>query len=67
MTLRIGWKSQHLCQRKRGIGWEVNLLDAPVGIFFGQRPEQTQQTGMGRIAYLGGMQRAHLVGDHRPA
>jgi hypothetical protein len=67
ITLRVGWQSEHLYQRKRSIDWEVDLLDPPKGSFFGERSEQAQQTGMSGIACLGGMQQASLTGDHRKA
>src|SRR5947207_1823695 len=63
MTQRIGRQSEYLCQGERCSGWQIDLLDPPVGIFFGQRSAQTQQTGMGGIAYLAHMQHTGLTSN----
>src|SRR5579859_3663123 len=39
VPLRISWQAAYFCQRKRSIGWQVDLLDTPMGILFGQSTE----------------------------
>src|SRR5436305_2993040 len=67
MPLWIGWEPAHLGQGERDIGGQVDLLDLPVGHFFGQRPQQPEQTGMRGIPSLRDVVCACLTRDHRKA
>jgi hypothetical protein len=67
LPMRIGRESEDVSQGEWSIGGQINLLDIPVGIFFGQRSEEAEETGMGGMDGLGARQRASLVGDYGKA